>query len=176
MHTSLAASHFTCLRNLKLETALEPGNLLAELFESSFQFLAFRILGQRIHARSAYRVLEIFGQLQIQSQIHVRTSLIAPVGKQHINSSEIVMRQHQIAANWRDGFLFYLPDKNGLAAASRILAEGSLMKILGWAVIISSTLAFAGFPDDCANNLTGPFADAARDDAFQSPWCSRTLE
>jgi len=60
MHTSLAASHFTCLRNLKLETALEPGNLLAELFESSFQFLAFRILGQRIHARSAYRGLRDF--------------------------------------------------------------------------------------------------------------------
>jgi len=54
-------------------------------------------------------VLEIFWQLQIQSQIHVRTSLIAPVGEQHINSSEIVMRQHQIAANWRDGsFFIYL--------------------------------------------------------------------
>jgi hypothetical protein len=29
------------------------------------------------------------------------------------------------------------------------------MKILGWAVIISSTLAFAGSPNDVANNVTG---------------------
>ena len=48
------------------------------------------------------------------------------------------------------------------------------MKIVGWAVIISPTLAFGS--NDVANNLAGPLAGAAHDDAFQSPLCSQTRE
>src|SRR6202049_2229436 len=52
----------------RVDYSLEPGSLLAELFESIAQFAAFGILGQRTHVRSVHGLSGLFLQFQIQSQ------------------------------------------------------------------------------------------------------------